>query len=106
MAAATKVMDDFAFDIIAQREKEGRHTLTSADKKESGDLLSLYMALRDESGKPLTRRALRYVIYSSGWVFRGELIATLPRCRSDSGAATPIRNANFRSYSIYSQTRA
>ncbi|KAL8280285.1 hypothetical protein RQP46_007399 [Phenoliferia psychrophenolica] len=61
MAEATKVMDDFVFDIISQREAEGLGNITSDDKKgkASEDLLSLYMALRDENGKPLTRRALR-----------------------------------------------
>ncbi|KAL8276743.1 hypothetical protein RQP46_010852 [Phenoliferia psychrophenolica] len=59
MAAASKVMDDFAFGIISQREKDGLGNVTRADKLDSTDLLSLYMALRDENGKPLSRRALR-----------------------------------------------
>lgn len=74
-------MDDFAYGIIAQREIEGRDGKNSADtdvsygarysrhevlfpdsifvRDGSPQLLSLYMALRDESGEPLSRQALR-----------------------------------------------
>lgn len=55
MEHAVRIMDDFAYGIIAQREIEGRDGKNSADT----DLLSLYMALRDESGEPLSRQALR-----------------------------------------------
>lgn len=63
MADATKVIDEFAYDIISQREKEGLGNLTQADMKDAGakDLLSLYMALRDENGQPLSRKALRLI---------------------------------------------
>lgn len=56
MEQAVRILDDFAYGIIAQREIEGRD-----GKKGTGDsdLLSLYMALRDESGEPLSRQALR-----------------------------------------------
>ena len=65
MKAASKVMDDFAFKIISQREKEGLGNITRDDKQDSTDLLSLYMALRDENGKPLSKRALRWVVSQS-----------------------------------------
>ncbi|GAA5992515.1 hypothetical protein JCM10908_000857 [Rhodotorula pacifica] len=55
MQEAVRIMDDFAYDIIAQREIDGRDGKNPGDT----DLLSLYMALRDESGEPLSRQALR-----------------------------------------------
>ena len=59
--AAVKVLDDFAYGIIDQREEEGRGNVTKEEKEEAKgmDLLSLYMAIRDEDGNPLSRRALR-----------------------------------------------
>lgn len=53
-----EILDKFSFGIIDEREKDG---LAHLSKEESGrqDLLSLYMALRDENGKPLDRRSLR-----------------------------------------------
>ncbi|BGP01480.1 putative cytochrome P450 monooxygenase [Rhodotorula toruloides ATCC 204091] len=64
MAAATKVMDSFAYGVIEEREREGRGNFTGAQKKEAAekDLLSLYMALRDDNGAPLTRKMLRDAI--------------------------------------------
>lgn len=63
MKAATKIIDEFAYSIIDQRQEEGRGNFTAETKKEAKnlDLLSLYMALRDENGQPMSRRALRYV---------------------------------------------
>lgn len=63
MAEATKIIDEFAYSIIDQRQVEGRGNFTAETKKEAKnlDLLSLYMALRDENGQPMSRRALRYV---------------------------------------------
>lgn len=54
-------MDDFSYGIIDAREKEGLGNITADQKKDDLDLLSLYMALRDENGQPLTRRQLRSV---------------------------------------------
>lgn len=77
-----RILDDFAYGIIAQREIEGRDGKNTVDTDVSGlpvcrtagrscfahegnlsaarlQLLSLYMALRDESGEPLSREALR-----------------------------------------------
>lgn len=69
MLAATKVLDDFAYDIIAQREAEGLHNIVGkgdrANKDGKKDLLSLYMQLRDEHGKPMNRTALRCVADTS-----------------------------------------
>mgnify|MGYP002477612879 CR=1 FL=1 len=64
MAELIKVMDAFAYNVIDEREREGLGNFTGADKKEAGekDLLSLYMALRDENGAPLTRKMLRCVL--------------------------------------------
>lgn len=91
MREATKVLDDFAYRVIDEREREGRGNFVSSEKKEAADkdvrrvasrllstafvasavkslthppiqLLSLYMALRDENGAPLTRTMLRWVI--------------------------------------------
>lgn len=61
MNAANKIMDDFAFGVINEREATGRGNFTSSQKKEAADkdLLSLYMALRDENGEPMNRKALR-----------------------------------------------
>lgn len=62
MRAASKVLDDFAYGVIAQREAEGMHTITEKGmgaKDAKKDLLSLYMALRDANGKPMNRTALR-----------------------------------------------
>ena len=61
MIAANKVMDDFAFAVIKEREEMGRGNFTGSQKNEAADkdLLSLYMALRDENGQPMNRKALR-----------------------------------------------
>ncbi|GAA5933384.1 uncharacterized protein JCM15063_001301 [Sporobolomyces koalae] len=61
MNAANKVMDTFAYKVIQEREEMGRGNFTGAQKKEAADkdLLSLYMALRDENGQPMNRTALR-----------------------------------------------
>ncbi|GAA6058972.1 hypothetical protein JCM10212_001682 [Sporobolomyces blumeae] len=61
MNNATKIMDDFAYKVINEREEMGRGNFTGAQKKEAADkdLLSLYMALRDENGQPMNRKALR-----------------------------------------------
>jgi cytochrome P450 len=64
MNAANKVMDDFAYKVIQEREEMGRGNFTGSQKKEAADkdLLSLYMALRDENGQPMNRKALRLVV--------------------------------------------
>jgi cytochrome P450 len=60
MRAAIKVLDDFSYGIIDEREKAGLGNITADDKKDKTlDLLSLYMALRDENGQPMSRKALR-----------------------------------------------
>lgn len=61
MKDARKVLDDFAYSIIEQRETEGRGNFTAEKKQEAKnlDLLSLYMALRDENGQPMSKKALR-----------------------------------------------
>lgn len=66
MRAAGRILDDFAYGIIDQREAEGLGNFSSGQKKEKAtlDLLSLYMSIRDDAGKPLTRRALRYAATS------------------------------------------
>jgi hypothetical protein len=47
MKEASRVLDDFAFGIIKQREAEGLGNFTAENKKEAGntDLLSLYMCV-------------------------------------------------------------
>ncbi|GAA5940667.1 hypothetical protein JCM1841_002016 [Sporobolomyces salmonicolor] len=59
--AAKKTIDEFSYGIIEEREQAGRGNFTGSQKQEASrlDLLSLYMALRDENGAPLTRSALR-----------------------------------------------
>jgi hypothetical protein len=37
MAAATKVMDSFAYGVIEEREREGRGNFTGAQKKEAAE---------------------------------------------------------------------
>lgn len=61
MNAANDVMDTFAYKVIKEREEMGRGNFTGSQKKEAADkdLLSLYMALRDENGQPMNRKALR-----------------------------------------------
>ncbi|CEQ43104.1 SPOSA6832_04996, partial [Sporobolomyces salmonicolor] len=63
MKKAAKTIDEYAFGLIDQREKE---LAAKASGSESGngeenreDLLSLYMEIKDDSGKGLTRKALR-----------------------------------------------
>ena len=53
MTDAAKVMDDFVYGIIDRKEKPGG--------EDSGDLLSAYMALRDDDGEPLSRQFHRLV---------------------------------------------
>lgn len=59
MRAAVKTISDFAYDIIDKRAKDVE--LETKGEKEAGadDLLTLYMALRDEKGQPMSRTALR-----------------------------------------------
>lgn len=54
-------MDTFAYKVIQEREEMGRGNFNASQKKEAADkdLLSLYMALRDENGQPMNRTALR-----------------------------------------------
>lgn len=59
MRKAIKTLDEFSYGIIDAREKSGLGNITADQKKEDLDLLSLYMALRDENGQPLTRKQLR-----------------------------------------------
>lgn len=58
MKAAVAVIDEFAYRVIAQREQQGLGN--GVDKKNFGtDFLSLYMAIRDGDGRPMSRKALR-----------------------------------------------
>ncbi|GAA6032201.1 hypothetical protein JCM8097_007122 [Rhodosporidiobolus ruineniae] len=61
MQQATEVIDNFAYGIIDQREREGLGNWTGGEKKEAAqtDMLSLYMSLRDDQGAPLSRKMLR-----------------------------------------------
>ena len=63
MEANRKILHSFCDEVIANRRKEGIKDMKSADKKEaeSLDLLSLYMALRDDYGQPLSDSTLRLV---------------------------------------------
>lgn len=53
-----KIMDDWAYGIIDERQRRGTHTIVG-EKSDAVDLLSLYMALRDENGQALNRKGLR-----------------------------------------------
>ncbi|GAA6003661.1 hypothetical protein JCM10207_003534 [Rhodosporidiobolus poonsookiae] len=66
MERATRVLDEFAYGIIDQREREGRGNFVGSQKKEAAetDMLSLYMSLRDEQGAPLSRKMLRDSIFN------------------------------------------
>jgi len=61
MKANQKILHSFCDQVIANRRKEGIRDMKGEDKKEaeSLDLLSLYMALRDDFGQPLSDAALR-----------------------------------------------
>lgn len=59
MRNATKTISDFAYGIIDQRAKDLESGYTSEKGAGSTDLLTLYMALRDEKGEPMSRKALR-----------------------------------------------
>lgn len=82
MKDAAKILDDFAYGIIKQREEQGLGNFTG-DKKvaESTDLLSLYMALRDENGQAMSKQALRFVPASV--VCHATLTMFLQRLRSE-----------------------
>ena len=58
MAEANQVLDSFAYGVIDDRQRE----IDARGEKEDGgkmDLLSYYMAVRDEKGQPMSRKALR-----------------------------------------------
>lgn len=64
MREAIRTIDEFAYGIIDKRERErererqrGGNDWKEGEKEK--DLLSLYMALRDEKGEPMSRKALR-----------------------------------------------
>lgn len=59
MRKATKTISDFAYGIIDQRAKDVQSGFTSEKGAGSTDLLTLYMALRDEKGEPMSRKSLR-----------------------------------------------
>lgn len=61
MKEAIDCLDAFAYQIINEREQEGLNNITAKEKTQAAklDLLSLYMALRDENGAPMTKKALR-----------------------------------------------
>ena len=58
MRAAEAVLDDFAYGVIDDRQRD----IDAQGEKDDGakmDLLSYYMAVRDEVGRPMSRKALR-----------------------------------------------
>ncbi|KAK4051989.1 hypothetical protein OIO90_004519 [Microbotryomycetes sp. JL221] len=63
MKEAQKVLDEFCYKVIDDRSRKGLGNETKASLKErdagSLDLLSIYMSLTAEDGKPMTRRQLR-----------------------------------------------
>ncbi|GAA5858916.1 hypothetical protein JCM1840_006617 [Sporobolomyces johnsonii] len=63
MNKAAKTIDEYAFGLIDQREKELAEKVSGSEsgngEEERDDLLSLYMEIKDDSGKGLTRKALR-----------------------------------------------
>lgn len=57
MAEANQVMDSFAYGVIDDRRRE---MAAQGEKKENAqDLLGYYLAVRDENGQPMSRKALR-----------------------------------------------
>ncbi|KDE06199.1 hypothetical protein MVLG_03479 [Microbotryum lychnidis-dioicae p1A1 Lamole] len=64
MREAVATIDKFAYDIIDERAQNGLNSGGAAAagetrSKSREDLLSLYMSIRDEQGKPLSRTQLR-----------------------------------------------
>ncbi|KAK4050286.1 hypothetical protein OIV83_003607 [Microbotryomycetes sp. JL201] len=63
MKAAQKVLDDFCYKVIDQRSSKGLGNETKdtlkEDKSGTLDLLSIYMSLNAQDGKPLNRKQLR-----------------------------------------------
>ncbi|KAM0786348.1 hypothetical protein ACM66B_001820 [Microbotryomycetes sp. NB124-2] len=63
MKAAQKVLDDFCYGVIDERTKKGLGNETKdtlkEDKSGTLDLLSIYMSLTAQDGKPMNRRQLR-----------------------------------------------
>lgn len=59
MRRAIKTLDNFAHRLIADRENVVKLEGEGNDLDSEMDLLSLYMAHRDERGQPLSPKALR-----------------------------------------------
>ncbi|SGZ20464.1 BQ5605_C021g09279 [Microbotryum silenes-dioicae] len=60
MRDTVRILDEFCYNLIDERTRAGRNTFTSEKKHDSQtDLLSLYMNIRDEQGKPMSRKQLR-----------------------------------------------
>ncbi|KAM0788869.1 hypothetical protein ACM66B_002954 [Microbotryomycetes sp. NB124-2] len=61
MRKSRKILDDFCFKVIEERQQKGLGNMTKEDKGEAAslDLLSLFMALRDDQGQPMSKSALK-----------------------------------------------
>jgi fatty acid omega-hydroxylase len=55
MQAGVKIMDEFTYGVIAERKKEN-------DLPNRTDLLSRYLCLRDDDGKPFSDKYLRDIV--------------------------------------------
>jgi len=72
IAPSLRVIDDFAFDLIAKRKKQ--------DLSERTDLLSQYMKLEDENNQPFSDEYLRDVIVNLLVAGRDTTASTLTFC--------------------------
>ncbi|SCV70500.1 BQ2448_1894 [Microbotryum intermedium] len=61
MRKAVKIIDDFSYKPIDERTKTGLNDVKPGEKRSKSEtaLLSLYMSIRNDQGKPLSRKQLR-----------------------------------------------
>ncbi|SCZ87603.1 BZ3500_MvSof-1268-A1-R1_Chr2-2g05069 [Microbotryum saponariae] len=64
MRKAVRTIDDFSYKLIDERTKNGLNDVNPGENrnKSETDLLSLYMSIRDDQGKALSRKQLRDAI--------------------------------------------
>lgn len=56
-------MDDWAYSIIDERQRQGKDNIAAGQKRDAVDLLSLYMSIRDENGQAINRKGLRCALF-------------------------------------------
>ncbi|EEF38624.1 cytochrome P450 86B1 [Ricinus communis] len=59
LKGSIKAVDEFAEKVIRTRKKEMSSTTSDDDKKHGSDILTVFMRLKDENGKPFSDKFLR-----------------------------------------------